>query len=341
MWTFGSASGLSPRRGHQTRCASPIPAAAPITTVPHTNGLASNELYSASGNVFVPGTLPGNYHLIIRADVFLQEKPPTNQPNNFVATPIQVSVPELTLGTPYADQFLRSKHARYYRVTVPDNADLRVTLDLAAATGATELYLRREAIPTRSEFDVKYSAPFQPDQVVRVPGTQAGTYYLLAYADTLASEPATFTLLAELLPFALTGVTPNHGGNAGNVTLRLTGSAISSNSTAKLVYLGSNGVPVEVVPIRTRRPDTERIFATFDLRGVSPVLADVVLVGEGGQSNIIRGSLQIELGLPEHLVVLADGPSAIRRGGPPGKYVVRVQNRSNQDADFVGVEVGA
>lgn len=306
-----------------------------ITTLPHTNGLASNELYSASANVFVPGALPGNYHLIIRADVFMQEKPPTNQPNNFVAMPMQVAVPELTLGTPYADQFLRRGHARYYRVTVPANADLRVTLDLAAATGATELYLRREAIPTRSTFDVKYSAPFQPDQVVRVPGTQAGTNYLLAYADTLASEPAPFTLLAELLPFALTGVTPNHGGNAGNVTLRLTGSGITSNSTAKLVYLGSNGVSVEVVPIRTRRVNMGELDSTFALRGTLPSLADVVLLGEAGQSSALSNAFQIEAGQPENVRLSVVGATSIRPGGSPGNYQARVRNASNQDAELV------
>jgi hypothetical protein len=171
--------------------------------------------------------------------------------------------------------------------------------------------------------------------VVRVPGTQAGTYYLLAYADTLASQPTPFTLLAELLPFALTGVTPNHGGNAGNVTLRLTGSGITSNSTAKLVYLGSNAVPVEVVPIRTRRVNMGEMFATFDLNGAIPAIADVVLVGDAGQSNTSQSAFHIEVGQPENIQLRVFGPTGLRPGGAPGNYRAFVRNSSNEDAEFV------
>lgn len=234
-----------------------------LATIPHSGGLAVNEVYSASTRLFVPGTLPGDYHLLIRADVYGQEKEGANRANNVISLPIPVSVPELTLGVPCADQFLGKGHTRYYRVTVPDAADLKATLDLASDGGATELYISYTNIPTRSAFDVKYSTPFQPDQVVRVPGTKAGTYYLLAYADSLASEPAPFTLRAELLPFALTGVTPNHGGNAGNVTLRLAGSGITSNSTAKLVYVDRGGVRARIAPVRTLHRDSSHMFAVF------------------------------------------------------------------------------
>jgi hypothetical protein len=108
-----------------------------VGTVVHTGGLQSNELYAASSTFFVPGAFSGDYYLIIRADVYNQEREATGEANNVLATPTPVVMPELTVGTPRADLFLANKHARYYQVVVPDGEDLRVTLDLAATNGAT------------------------------------------------------------------------------------------------------------------------------------------------------------------------------------------------------------
>ena len=299
-----------------------------------TNGLASNAVYSASANIFVPGVLPGNYHLLVRTVGFNLEG--TNNVENSAVLPVPVSMPTLALGTPTNSVFLQSKHARYWQVVTTEANDLRVSLDLLATNGATELYLGYGAIPTRSAFDVKYSASFQPDQAIRVPGTKAGTNYILAYADTLASEPVPFTLLAKLLPFALTGVTPSHGGNAGLVTMNLLGSGFPSNSTAKLSYLGTNGQPAEVLPIQTARPDMGLLMATFDLRGVPACTADVILVGESGATRRLDRAFTLDLGEPENLQVVVVGPSSVRKGSS-GIYEVTVANRANQDAHFVSL----
>src|SRR5262249_2407341 len=45
-----------------------------LATVPHTGGLAQNQTYTGSATVLLPGVLPGNYHILVRADVANQEK---------------------------------------------------------------------------------------------------------------------------------------------------------------------------------------------------------------------------------------------------------------------------
>ena len=45
-----------------------------LATVPHTGGLAQNQTYTGSATVVIPGVLPGNYHILVRADVANQEK---------------------------------------------------------------------------------------------------------------------------------------------------------------------------------------------------------------------------------------------------------------------------
>ena len=304
-----------------------------VGRVDQTNGLASNAFYSASADIFVPGVLPGNYHLLVRTFAFNMEG--TNGADNSVFIPEPVFLQELVVGVPTNQTFLATAHARYYQLVASDQKDLKVSLDLLAASGATELYLRRGAIPTRSAFDIKYSAPFQPDQYVRVPGTSASTNYVLAYADILPSVPESFTLLAEYLPFALATVTPDHGGNAGDVTLKLRGSGISGSSTAKLVCPGTNGQVQEVWAIRTSCPDMEHIFAAFDLRGLNPTLADVVLIGENGQSSSLPRRLRIEPSRAQDISFNWSGPASIRVGGAAANYSVALENQGNQDLDFV------
>ena len=213
----------------------------------------------------VPGTLPGNYHLIVRADVLNQEKEGSNETNNVWSAPFEVRVPELVLGVPQLDRFLHSKDSKYYRLVVSNDVDLKVSLNLASAGGSTELYIRREAIPTRSEFDAKYNAPLASDQSLRIPGTLAGTYYLLAYADTLTTEPTPFFMRPEASQFEISGFRPKRGGNRGNVTVCVTGASIPREASAQLVYEGNGGIVREVNPIYVRRTNTETLFATFNL----------------------------------------------------------------------------
>ncbi|HOY57194.1 MAG TPA: hypothetical protein PK640_03535 [Verrucomicrobiota bacterium] len=307
-----------------------------LGTVDQTNGLASNALYSASAEVFVPGVFPGNYHVLARTVAFNMEG--TNGPDNTTAIPTPVYMPEIVLGSPTNSVFLQPGHARYWQLVTTADEDLRVSLDLLATNGATELYLGYAGIPTRSQFDVKYSKPFQPDQVVRVPGTRAGTNYVLAYADALGGQRTPFTILAEYLPLSLLDCTPKFGGNEGDVTIKLIGSALATNTTAKLLCLSSNSVPREILPIRTRRAGCDLLFVTFDLRGINPSVADVVLVADQGQSRALRAAFTIELGRNGPLELSWESPRASRRHWLPVKFPVTVRNTSNHDADFVAVQ---
>ena len=120
---------------------------------------------------------PGDYHVLVRTVAFNMEG--TNGPDNTTAIPTPVYMPELVLGAPTNSVFLKAGHSRYWQIVTSEGNDLRVSLDLLATNGATELYLGYNAIPTRSVFAVKHSTPFQPDQVLRVPGTASGTNYIL------------------------------------------------------------------------------------------------------------------------------------------------------------------
>ena len=57
-----------------------------LAAVPHTGGLAAGAPYSQAVDVTIPGVLPGNYRIIVRADMYGQEKEAGRKGNNVVAS---------------------------------------------------------------------------------------------------------------------------------------------------------------------------------------------------------------------------------------------------------------
>ena len=63
------------------------------------------------------------------------------------------------------------------------------------------------------------------DQQVEISSTQAGTYYILAYAEAAPDAPASFTLTAATLQFQILGLSNLTGGNGGKTSVVVRGAA--------------------------------------------------------------------------------------------------------------------
>ncbi len=304
-----------------------------LGTVDQTNGLASNALYSASAEVFVPGVFPGNYHVLARTVAFNMEG--TNGPDNTTAIPTPVYMPELVLGSPTNSFFLQPGHARYWQLVTTADEDLRVSVDLLATNGATELYIRHGAIPTASEFDYKCDDVLKPDQSLRVSGTRASTNYVLVYAAALGARPAPITIMAEYLPFALTGFSPHNGGNSGKITMTFTGHKLALGTTAQLLYQGQDMQYNTILPLFTHQTNMASLHAQFDLTGLPAVVCSAELIAPDGHIAVSDEHFTIEPGSTGGLQLSWTGPQAARRHQIPMHYHVQVHNTSNNDAEFV------
>lgn len=89
-----------------------------LATMLHTNGLAQDEGYSNSLSVFVPGVLAGNYHAIIRADIYNQEKEANNEADDVVSSgPLSLHVPApVPIGPAVSGTLRAGSRAHYYAV---------------------------------------------------------------------------------------------------------------------------------------------------------------------------------------------------------------------------------
>ena len=89
-------------------------------------------------DVLLPGALPGDYHVIVRADLYNQEKEGGDEGNNVTAVgPFALDVRPLAKdGTPAGGTLQPGDRYDYYQVHLDPAQNLRLRLDAASETAA-------------------------------------------------------------------------------------------------------------------------------------------------------------------------------------------------------------
>lgn len=212
-----------------------------IGRVDHIGDIAREGTYNGKLEAELPAVLPGEYYVIVRTDVrnFVRENDETNNAGASSAK-VKLDVPELTLGVAQSGT-LSFGQERYYKVNAPANETLRFTLDgnrdNKPQLPANELYARFGLLPSRRAYDFLFNRPYEPDQEIVVPDTQAGTYYSLARNAYLPANAPTdpYSIKAEIVPFGITSVSPNRIGDNGQVTITIKGAKFENGSMVRLV----------------------------------------------------------------------------------------------------------
>jgi len=289
--------------------------------------------YTASLIAPLPGVTPGNYHVIIRSDIF-NNVPESNEANNLWASLDDVSVDAAVLAVDgaAATGTLANGQAAYYKFTVGAGETLRLRLDSASDTASNELYVRRGTMPTRGQFDFAHSDAFAPDQEVIIPTTEAATYYVLAYGASVGGAPA-YSLSAQTIPFSIRSVEAAEVGNAGPATLEIHGARFTADTLFEL--LGPDGTVRRAS--RVILENSSLAYATFSLGGVETGLWDLRATPATGSAAVANDVLTVHEGMGSSIVSKIDGPSAVR----PGRlYTFNLDYSNTGDADnlkFVGL----
>jgi uncharacterized delta-60 repeat protein len=299
--------------------------------------LAAGDSRTHTVSAPAPGVVPGDYRVIIRTDV-VNQVPETNEFNNITVSLDRVAtqVEELGLGVPASNQ-LGHRQARYYRVHVTAGEWLVVELNCAAPSAATELYVRYDAIPTRSEFDFRHSSPLQPNQRIVVPNTREGDYYLLAYGDFIpAPGSAATTLLARLSQFLVFDTSFGKGGNAGNLTIPINGVDLDRTCTVGL----TNAAGLDRPAVSHYYESSTRFWATLDLRDLEPGLYTVAVQNGNGSSVTIPDALEVAASGPPPPVAPSVSAPEFMRMNIAYTSVVRWANTGLNDAPAPLLTVG-
>ncbi len=306
--------------------------------------LAPGQSYTASLDFEVPIALPGNYRVLVRTDIFDDVFEGENNRNNtgISLSSLQVTVPTLRLDVPL-NGTLSAGTTRLYQLDTQPGQTIQIDLDSLQGVGSHELFVRFENIPSPYEFDARYQGYLRPDQSLLIPETKGGRYFILARAGVRADEEEEGRLVgrseypiqvrASRIPFSITDVTPDSGGDDRYVTVRVRGAEFPSQAALRLVRPGF----AEFAPVSFQRVDATELIAVFDLRDAPHGLYDVQVIHPDGRMAVDPYRFQIESADPYEVNAGVGGPSLIGLG-ETGNYGIAVQNLANVDTPYTIIE---
>ncbi len=277
------------------------------------NLAANGGMYTDMLKAPLPAVAPGSYYVILRSNI-LVSIPESNLANNLSASLQQTAIdaPALTLGTP-TNGTLTEGQSAYDRVVVTAGQTLQIALTSQTATAANELYVSFGTMPTRASYDFRFGQPLAANQLITVPSTQAGTYYLLTYGASVPGGPENYALTASLIPFSVTAVTPGtvsntalpiDGGTFDRATVAITGARFDRDTTFQLVQ-GMTVIPAAAVTVQ----DGATSFATFNLAGVAAGTYDVQATHLDGTTVRLTGGLTVTGGAAGQLDTHLSAPA--------------------------------
>jgi hypothetical protein len=251
----------------------------------------SRQLTAALNNV-----VTGQYYVIVRTDV-LNNLSESNENNNtsISADPIVIEVKQLQMAIPANDSLFNNR-ALYYRITITAaQANETMSLKLfgdSLKNAVSRLYLKYGQVPAANNYDFAATIPFKANQEIVVPTLQAGIYYIMALGnDTSALQRQLVTLQANIIPFSVTGVNADKGGNTGNVTVRINGAKFASDHLYRLIKSDTILNAIRIIYL-----NSTTVFATFNLSGAALGIYSVNVKRSSGDSTTLPNSFQVVAG---------------------------------------------
>jgi parallel beta helix pectate lyase-like protein/caspase domain-containing protein/pre-peptidase/CARDB protein len=298
-----------------------------LVEVEHTNDLAVGESYQAQATFSLPGFGVDDYYWRVETDNRSQVFEALLEDNNVVESGlVAVDVTELTFGVPFVADFAADGDKHWYRFEAQAGQNIRLSLDRAGDDGRSELFVGQGFAPDVDNHIAGSGHFGGPDASLDQTNVDAGTYYVLAQGTDIPDGPISYQLLAEVFDFEVFDVTPDTVGNAGQVTVTVSGQAIPLDADARLV--GATGE--EIAALSTHWFDSTRMVATFDLQGIPAGSADVTL-HSGGRQETLDDAVQVVSGGEADFWLEITGPRLIRIDRP-NTYVVTWGNRGSIDA---------
>jgi hypothetical protein len=298
--------------------------------------LTANQTYSLALNSIMPPVAAGQYRIIVRTDIRNQVFEGVNEANNRRFSPdvVTVTVDSIQLGVPL-NTTLSTGQDRLYKVTVLEGETLQVRVSTSANDAANEVYLRFNQAPTPFQFDAGPNTQLQPNTAAIIPATQPGDYYILLHGQSEPTADTAVTLLADTLPFGITDVTKDQGGDSKYVTFTINGAKFSPNAVVELVRPDI----AEYVPVNIKVVDSTKIIATFDFTDAPHGLYDVKVINPDGATAILPYRYLIERFIEPDVTIGIGGPRVIL-GGDGGTFGIAFQSLSNLDTPYVHFQFG-
>jgi subtilase family serine protease len=308
----------------------------PLGRMQYTGTVLPGDTYSQTLQTILPPAAPGQYRIIIRPDIYNQIYEAENETNNRTASanPLNITVEELQLGVERTTT-LSTGQSRLYQIDVPAGDTLQVAVDSISDSAANELFIKQGTIPTSTNYDFAYNGGLNADQTVLVPTTEPGTYYILVKGFAQPAANTTTAILAQSLPFDISNVVTDRGGDNRYVTTHIYGARFDEDAVVKFIRPGI----AEYAPVNYEVIDGTHIIAIFDFTDAPHGLYDVKVINPDGEAAIAPYRYLVERSIEQDVTVGLGGPRVLAPGDT-GTYGVSLQSLTNLDTPYVHFQFG-
>ncbi len=247
----------------------------------------------------------------------------------WLVTPTTVRLPgEIALGETREDVVWLNRY-NDYRVTMSGGESLLVQVTPLAGSNVLWVYGKAGAIPVYTRFDLRSQAlTLRGTYEVLISPAQPGAYVFSVYGRDVAATGGRYRIIVRSQDRHLSDITPRAAGNAGTITVRMTGLGLAeSDITARLVHSGSPDRPATEIASES----ATALVARFALVGATTGSYDVTLAWPDGHTETLPAAFEITPGLGPKLGTKITAPESVR---PGRQYMVHVDYSNTGDADM-------
>ncbi|MGB3654095.1 MAG: CARDB domain-containing protein, partial [Rivularia sp. (in: cyanobacteria)] len=300
------------------------------------NALNDNETYTADITANLPSATPGQYRFIVRTDVFnqLYEGQDIGELNNdsVAESVFNVSAQELQLNVIKEDIALDGGQEKLFEIDVEANQTLRITLD-GEKDAFNEVFVNFGDAPTVVNYEVASTGIIDDRQIATISNTKQGKYYVLV--RSIEGNSSGVTLFAEELPFGISDIATDRGGDSRFVSTNIYGAQFKKGAAVKLVRPGI----AEYLPVNYKVVNNTQISAIFDLTDAPHGLYDVKVINPDNEEAILPYRYLVERAIEQDVTVGLGGPRVLALE-ETGTYGVSLQSLTNIDTPYVHFQVG-
>ena len=280
----------------------------------------------------VPVMREGFFKTEVNANV-TQSLNETDLTNNSTLSPDSTVaiIPVLPLGQDVVDTLLKAGK-NFYRLNLPADADLRVTVTNPFGSVYNGIFLRHLDVPDGPNYHRRNGEGNVPNPVLLVPGTQAGVNYLLVqnFNTGQFSFDLPIVIRADLLPFGIDSITPNVMGQ-GRVTSIIYGAGFRDGLDVELVdALGQVAATGNVLQFR----NSMELQVRWQLELVPVGVYDVRITNPGGGQATLVNGVTVEPAKPFD-VSLTPRYSRVIGARSPATYGFVYRNEGNVDVPYL------
>ena len=221
----------------------------------HNGGLAKDQQLANTLDVSLAGVTAGNYYILVRSDIYMQEKgdrESADAAQNLQAVGITVEIPRLEIDKTVSGTLEKKGDFAYYVVHQNANESLNISLDTIGTSSINELFIGYNEVPTRENFDQTLRSVIDGNLLIKAPVIDRDVYIMINARNT--NQEDNYNLTVESVELSITSISPALHGNSCDATFDIIGVDFTPECQVKFIdEAGNIYLPAETSYINNQR----------------------------------------------------------------------------------------